>query len=1050
MKTLPHAWRSICLTLLTFIAWPSLARAEAVLSLAGDWRFEIAGAEDKAFARVLPGKIRLPGTMDDAGLGPKNTKAPTLEGPYRLYDYAGPAWYQRDIEIPQAWQGKRVALFLERCRWVTTVWLDDQRIGSQDSLIAPHEYDFGVGVKPGKHRLTVCVDNTVKLNMGKFVSALFGGTWGNMNGIVGRIELRSTAPVWIQDVQIYPDVEKKQAKVKVKIGNLSGKSGTGNLFASVANATDPTKDRPASPQPVAVKWDEHGGSAEFEIAPQNPAAWDEFQPQLYQLGLNLLDLAGNGKEFLDTRSQTFGLRKIASQGTQLTLNGRPIFLRGTLECSVFPLTGYPPTDVPSWQKICRVAKSYGLNHLRFHSWCPPEAAFAAADIEGIIIQAEGPQANVPAGADATRDAFIEAEFKRIVDTYGNHPSFCLMALGNEYGGDQALLDRWVDLLKARDTRHLYTSASNNRQRAANRDFTVMPQGRGITSGNTLRDLRDIVAKDARPTLGHEIGQWMFYPDFNEMKKYTGVMAVKNFEMIRDHLKAQHLLDQAPQFVQASGQFAVRLYKEEVEVLLRTPGYGGFALLDLHDYPTQGTALIGPLDPFWESKGFITPEQWRHFCSATVPLARLAKRTFATDEKLDAELEVAHFGPAPLKAVPVTWQLLNVNGKVMNHGALAARDIPTGALTPLGKVQVDLSLLPTPARYQLAVKLGQTAQNEWDLWCYAPAPTVQAPKDITVCDQWPQAKAALDDGKKVVFFPQTPASEQCLRGRFLPVFWSPVWFPTQKPNTMGLLCNPAHPLFAKFPTDAFSDWQWYELMQHSRYFVLDDSPADYRPTVQVIDNFARNHKLGIVFEGRVGRGELLVCGFEPATKDAAAQQFLAGLYAYAASPAFKPAQALGAAWLDQFFTPKYANKLLELGAKVRASTHARDFDADNVIDGNTRTMWHTAWDETAKDFPHELIVELPKPVRLTGLTCLPRQDHNPNGWIKDYAVHVSADGKQWGAPIAQGVFPRNANLHTVKFAAPVETRFLKFVARSGFDATKIFASLAELSVLTEEK
>ena len=110
--------------------------------------------------------------MDDAGLGPKNTKPPTLDGPYRLYDYAGPAWYQRDIEIPAAWQGKRVTLFLERCRWVTTVWLDDKRIGTQDSLIAPHVYDFGTGVAPGKHRLTICVDNTVKLDLGHFVSAL--------------------------------------------------------------------------------------------------------------------------------------------------------------------------------------------------------------------------------------------------------------------------------------------------------------------------------------------------------------------------------------------------------------------------------------------------------------------------------------------------------------------------------------------------------------------------------------------------------------------------------------------------------------------------------------------------------------------------------------------------------------------------------------------------------------------------------------------------------------------------------------------------------------
>src|SRR5664279_6592406 len=229
MKNWKRTLLTSCFAIATTLAWSAAAAAEKAVSLAGEWRFEIAGTNADAYARSLPGKIHLPGTMDDAGLGPKNTKPPTLEGPYRIYDYAGPAWYQRDVEIPSEWQGKRVTLFLERCRWVTTVWLDDQRIGSQDSLIAPHVYDFGAGVTPGKHRLTICVDNTVKLDLGKFVSALFGGTWGNMNGIVGRIELGATPPVWIDDVQVYPSVATKQALVKVRIGNATGKDGRGEL-----------------------------------------------------------------------------------------------------------------------------------------------------------------------------------------------------------------------------------------------------------------------------------------------------------------------------------------------------------------------------------------------------------------------------------------------------------------------------------------------------------------------------------------------------------------------------------------------------------------------------------------------------------------------------------------------------------------------------------------------------------------------------------------------------------------------------------------------------
>jgi len=862
--------------------WAQEKAAPARISLAGDWRFEIAGADAKAFARELPGKIRLPGTIDDAGLGPKNTKPPTLAGPYRLYDYAGPAWYQRDIEIPATWEGQRVTLFLERCRWVTTVWLDDKLIGSRDSLIAPHVCDFGTAVAPGKHRLTICVDNTVKLNLGKFVSALFGGTWGNMNGIVGRIELGATPPVWIDDVQVYPNVAKKTALVKVRIGNATGKDGSGAL--SVAGRS------------VTAKWDANGGQAEVEVDVSGAKLWDEFSPNLTELTVKL---GGDG------RTVRFGMRELAAKGTQFTMNGRPVFLRGTLECSIWPLTGYPPTDVPAWQRIYRIMKSYGLNHIRFHSWCPPEAAFAAADIEGIMIQAEGPQANVSAGSDPARDAFIEAQFKRIVDTYGNHPSFCTMTLGNEYGGKGELLTRWVGMLIERDPRHLYSSASAG-QKTANRQWTELPSGRGIHGADTMRDLRDVVAGDARPTIGHEIGQWMFFPDFKEIKRWSGAMTLRNFEIIRDDLEKKHLLDLAPQFVQASGRFAVRLYKEEIELLLRTPGYAGFSLLDLHDYPTQGTALIGPLDPFWDSKGFITPEAWRRFCGPTVPLLRMPKRTLAADELFEATAELAHYGPADLVNAQPLWTIKDDQGREVASGKLPPVTAPTGRLTALGTIKAPLAKAAAPRKLTVTVALAGTQfANDWDIWVYPANVASQPPAGVAVCESWDAAKTALADGKKVVFFPNWSNSRQSMPGRFLPVFWSPVWFPAQKPNTMGLLCDPNHPLFAQFPTDSCSDWQWYELMQHSRLFVLDDTPPAYRPVLQVIDNFARNHKLGVVFEGRVGRGRLLVCGFDlPAlAKDAAARQFLAGLYAYVESAAFQPAQELSDELLGRIFAAK---------------------------------------------------------------------------------------------------------------------------------------------------
>ena len=200
------------------------------VSLAGQWRFTLdpnkEGVEKQFFNRELSERISLPGSTDEAKLGTPNPNKPTLDGLYRLYLYEGPAWYQRDIEIPAAWQGKQVSLFLERTHWVTTVWVDDKLVGTQDSLIAPHVYDLGTNLAPGRHRLTICVDNTRKIDLGRFVSINYAGTQTNWNGLIGKLELRAKDPVSVADVEVYPDVDRKLAKVSIVITNVTGKPAT--------------------------------------------------------------------------------------------------------------------------------------------------------------------------------------------------------------------------------------------------------------------------------------------------------------------------------------------------------------------------------------------------------------------------------------------------------------------------------------------------------------------------------------------------------------------------------------------------------------------------------------------------------------------------------------------------------------------------------------------------------------------------------------------------------------------------------------------------------
>jgi hypothetical protein len=1013
--------------------------AGETVSLAGKWRFALdyskVGASEEWFKKDLADTIKLPGTIDEAGLGPKNTAKPTLAGPSRVYDYAGPAWYQRDIGIPEKWQGKRVTLFLERCRWVTTVWLDDKRIGTQDSLIAPHMYDLGEEVKPGKHRLTICVDNTVKINLGIFVSALFGGTPGNMNGIIGRIELAATPPVWLDDVQVYPDVDKKVARVKAKIGNVTGKAGRGTL--SVGKKS------------VEATWDENGGRAEVDVDMSGVKLWDEFEPNLQSL---VVTLNAVRNDMLDERTVKFGMRKFEAKGTQFCMNGRPIFLRGTLECQVFPLTGYPPMDVPAWQKIYRIIKSYGLNHMRFHSWCPPEAAFTAADIEGIMIQAEGPIANAHAGEDPA-GVFIEAEFKRIVDTYGNHPSFCLMTLGNEYGvKHELLLTRWVDMLIQRDSRHLYSSPSNG-QRTENRQFTVSPEGRGVHGQDTEGDIRGVVAGDPRPTVGHEIGQWMFFPDFDEMKKYTGVMKVDNFEIIRNDLKVKGLMDQYPEIYQAVGRQAILLYKEEIEVLLRTPGYAGFQLLDLHDYPTQGTALIGLLDPFWDSKGFITPEKYRQYCSAVVPLLRIPKRVYKADEAFAGIVELANYGQKDLEDVQPQWSIKDEGGHEVAGGMLAVTSAPTGKLSPLGSIQASFARAKAPCKLTVTVSLkGTKFANEWEIWAYPAAVPVSAPADVLVSHKWDEAAKALADGKKVLLFPDKMNFQFFMRGKFGPVFWSPVWFPDQKPNTMSILCDPKHPAFSSFPTESYSNWQWRDLMDNSKVIILNDAPVSLRPIVQVIDNFARNNRLGCVFEGRVGKGKLLLCSIkllDMAERNPAARQLLKSIYDYAGSDKFNPSVKLTPELMEKLFCTATQSQMLNLGAKVlSANSQQSDYPASNAIDGETTTIWHTQWLPTADPMPHYIVIDLGKEVTLTGITCLPRQDDSA-GRIAEYEVFIGNDEKNFGEPAAKGKWKNTDDLQKVMFKNPAKGRYLKLVAKSEVQG-RPFITFAELNVILDGK
>jgi hypothetical protein len=952
------------------LATATLPAAET-MPLAGEWRFALdrndVGTNENWFAKDLPDKIQLPGILQAQGYGddistdtpwvlslgqawwkiqpaalrdhfsqPGHVEVPFLSQPPK--HYLGAAWYQRDVDIPTNWQGRHFTLFLERAHWQSTVWVDDKEFPANASLVAPHVTDLGV-LTPGKHRLTIRVDNRLQLPAaGHLVdshslSDSLGAAW---NGIVGKIELQSAPPVWIEDVQVFPHLETKSITVKGKISNITGTSGQDKLVLFVGYPWG--NYAPLGAKDIEVNWSTNGG--EFETALNLIAVepWDEFHTNLYALHFNLENHSQND-------SVQFGLREITHNDKDLLINGRPVNLRLTHDGGEFPLTGYPAMDVASWKKIIQTCKDYGLNGIRFHSWCPPEAAFEAADEMGFYLQPEcGLWADF--GSPEMKQ-WLNDETARILAAYGNHPSFILLSPSNEPRNYSRFTPQWAADNYAKDPRRLYSAATGwfdpSQVNGGAQYASLVRFGGGDlrnTSGWFGRDYHNALETVHIPVLAHEVGQWCAYPDFDVMKEFTGYLQPGNYDIFKYIAGQQGVLDEDKDFAWASGRFQLECYKEEIEANLRTPGLAGFQLLDLHDYLGQGTALIGVVDAFWQPKSYVTAAEFRKFCGPVVPLAWLNKRVFTTDENLEADIGIANFGAETLKQAYVMWFVYDKNGKRVGGGFVDGpmRDLPVGFRDKLYHFSTGLTNLPAPAQYKLVATTtippldltNESYQNSWNFWLYPAQVNTNTPSDVLVTRNWSEAATRLAAGGKVLFMPGAGDLNptKCPPMKNVPVFWNIQMTvrPPQNPSArfdamLGLLCDTNHPALAEFPTEANCDWQWTQLVNGVRSVNLSTAPPSLRPIVSAIDDWNRNWRLGVIFECNVGPGRLLVSAInlDDERGGSELQQLRRSLLDYMAGDQFKPAAAL---------TPEQVSGLWAGGSNGAATTQpARAFDPD---------------------------------------------------------------------------------------------------------------------------
>ena len=933
-------------------------------SLAGIWR---------ATADGFAGDIPIPGTLDEAGIGHrdaggKKTGEAIATRLTRRFTYEGEARLSRtlDFELPG---NVRVFVDVERARCLR-LFIDGREVAPFEppTLSTPQVFEVTGLVHRGAELVLLSDNSYPGLPRADILnaSAATDETQTNWNGLLGEVCLRTEEPVFVRALRVYP----RDGALDVRVDLSAARAYRGSLhLTSDALAGDATV-------PVDVRPGEHEIKARLPVAEDVPH-WDIGDAQLCEmaavlrreasplgrreaspLGRREASPLGEGAEPKKVR---FGLRRFGDDGTgRLALNGRRVFLRGETNCAVFPETGHPPMTVGAWLEILEAYRAYGVNLVRFHSWCPPEAAFEAADRLGMLMQPElshwNPKDALESDAAWT---YYRRELLQILREYANHPSFVMLTLGNELAaGDlgHRRMDGLLALAREMDDTRLYANGSNVHYGERGCDAKLVLQGdaklvlqgdakpvlqgdprsdfytastyfraplRGSMSGTEANGGRlgghingqypsarvnydGVMARlrqaYAGPVFGFEVGQYEVLPDFDELDDFRGVTDPANLRQVQARVKACGLMPLWRDWVEATGELALLCYRAEVEAVLRTPGMSGLVLLGLQDFPGQGTALVGMLNSHLRPKpyDFARPERFAAFFRDQLPLALLERYTWLNSETLRAAVSVANYGIDALHG-PLRWRL---QGDGFDRaGTLATKAFPSGGLTPAGTLEVPLASIRQPTRLDLTLELENT-DNRYPIWVYPDEPVpcpdaklVLQGDGVVVAQSLDQALPALAVGARVFLDPPTDAPLRAVPCHFSTDFWSVGTFPCQS-GTMGQYIDAAHPVLRNFPTEAHTNWQWWPMANRPAVPV----PAGLRPIVAQLDSFTTLRPLAQLFECRVGPGRLLFSSMalRALTDYPEAQALLNAIYRYMESEQFCPDQSLEPTDLEQMF------------------------------------------------------------------------------------------------------------------------------------------------------
>lgn len=955
------------------------------------------GLWDGAYMRILlngkwhvvledgtTGQMDLPGTLDENGIGHRDVganqwhpdavlgnaageidkDAPIATRFTRRHTYEGEARISSKITVPD-YGTDRLFVLAERARALRLL-VDGEAcaVFRQGTLSTPYIFEL-TGAAPGEHEFTFLSDNSYP-GMPKaaicYSSAATDETQTNWNGILGECSMYTRPQNFIDSLRVYPRAVKKEEKnkaggyvldvcVELAPGAKKVYKDAKIILQSEALAAGELEDTQTLTEIISYSGEglaEAGTDKEenpktmeiwFRDLPlrENVKLWDEDEGNLYEMAVTLdngMSAEDKGGSTAECRTR-FGIRSFGDNGSgRLALNGRAIFLRGEANCAEYPETGHPPMTIPEWKEMLLKYRSYGINFVRFHSHCEPEAAFAAADELGMLLQPELSHWD-PKDAFGTEESYryYRAELVDLLKTYANHPSFVMLTLGNELQAQDEGRERMRELVrtaKRMDPTRLYANGSNafygEEGCDPESDFYTSQSCKDVVIRGTFSGMRgylnenypsadrtydeamaEIRKEYQKPVFSFEVGQFEVLPDFEELESFHGISDPVNLKLIKKRVEERGLLPTWEKYVEATGELSRLAYREEIEAAMRTRELSGISLLGLQDFPGQGTALVGMMNSHLEPKpyDFARPERFREFFQECRILVKLPHYTYEAGERLIAEVEAANFGKRNIEGV-FCWTLagkksVSENGncepaEIKSKNTVIATGEDTeiticrpGSYTEVGSLDIPLDFVEKNTALTLKVRIGDSI-SAYPIWVYRKTTPV-CPENVYETRAFDvKTREILQNGGRVYLSPDADKESlpNSIKTQFTTDFWSVGTFADQE-GGMGQLIDTEHPIFKEFPTDFHTDWQWW-IMATKRAVIL---PHPMKTIITEMDSYAFLRPMAQMIEFRCLKGKVLLSTMElhKSQQYPEVRALQASIYTYLSGENFEPAEEL---------------------------------------------------------------------------------------------------------------------------------------------------------------